>query len=331
MKTYWFALAATVALAAGPEYKLLDKIKLGGTNGWDYMAVDSSAERLYVSHTNQVEVIDLKTNKPMGKIADTPGVHGIALAQDLGKGFISNGRDNSVTIFDLKTLAATGKVKTGENPDAILYDSASKKVFAFNGRSHDATIIDAKTGMVSATINVGGKPEFSQNDGKGKVWVNIEDTAELIEIDAAKSTITQRIKLAPCEEPTGLARDAKKNRLFVACSNKTLAVVDPAAGKVLGTVAIGAGADGVAFDSGFAYTSNGADGTITVVGEQGGKWEAVGTIQTTRSARTITVDPKTHRLYLPAAEAGPAPPVKEGKQGRPQLAPDSFHVMVLGK
>ena len=225
----------------------------------------------------------------------------------------------------------TGKVKTGENPDAILYDSASKRVFAFNGRSKDTTIIDAKTGMVATTINVGGKPEFAQNDGKGKVWVNIEDTNELLEIDSAKSIITKRIKLDPCDEPTGMARDAKKNMLFVACSNKTMAVVDPAAGKVIGTVAIGSGADGVVFDDGFAYTSNGADGTMTVSTEQGGKWVAVATIPTERSARTISVDPKTHRLFLPAAEAGAPTPGKDGKAGRPQLAPESFHVLVMGK
>ena len=332
MKRYvWLALAAA-ALAAAPGYKVVNKIKIGGAGAWDYVYVDSAAQRLYASHGTQVEVIDLAAQMPVGKIPDTNGVHGIAVASDLGRGFTSNGRDNSVTIFDLKTLQPIGsKVPTGRNPDAILYEPHTKRVFAFNGASHDATSIDAKTGQALATFDVGGKPEFSQTDGKGKVWVNIEDTGEILEIDAAKNTITRRISIKPCENPTGLAYDEKKKRLYSACSNKLVAVTDPAAGKLLGTAPIGAGSDGVVFDNGFAVTSNGADGTLTVVEEQSGKYVVVETVTTQRSGRTIGVDHKTHKIYVPAADSGAAAVGKDGKQGRPQLLPDTFSVLVIAR
>jgi YVTN family beta-propeller protein len=316
-------------LAADPSYKVANKIKIGGVNGWDYVYVDSAAQRLYVSHTQQVEVIDLAKMEQVGKIPETTGVHGIAIASDLGKGFTSNGRDNSVSIFDTKTLAVTSKTPVGMNPDAILYEPSSKRVFAFNGNSKDATVIDAKTGMVVATIPVGGKPEFSQTDGKGTVWVNIENTAEVVEIDAKKATVTKRYSLAPCEDPTGLAYDGK-GKLYSACSNKMAAISDPKAGKVLATVPIGAGADGIAFDSGMAFASNGGDGTVTVIGEKGGKYEALETVTTQRTARTIGVDTKTHKLFLPAADTAAGAPGKDGK-ARPTTVPDSFSVLVLTK
>jgi len=328
-RTALIVLMALVALAAAPGYKVIDKIKIGGGGGWDYVYIDSAANRLYVSHTNQTEVIDTATHKLVGTIPDTTGVHGIAIATDLGKGFTSNGRANNVTIFDLKTLMATGKVDTGMNPDAILYEPDSHRLFTFNGRSKDATVIDAKAGTVIATLPVGGKPEFAQYDGKGKVYVNIEDTSEIVELDAAKAAITKRIKLAPCEEPSGLAIDRQKRRLFAVCSNKLMAVVDPDAGKVLTTLPIGTGADGAAFDNGFAFSSNGGDGTMTVVQETSpGKFEVVETVATARTARTIGADPKTHKLYLPAAEQGPPP---AGGKGRGTIVPDSFHIVVVGR
>jgi YVTN family beta-propeller protein len=318
-----------MALAAAPGYKVIDKIKIGGPGQWDYVYIDSDANRLYVSHGAQVEVIDTATNKLVGTIPDTAGVHGIAVANDLGKGFTSNGRANNVTIFDLKTLMATGTVATGMNPDAILYDPVSHRLFAFNGRSNDATVIDAKAGTVISTVPVGGKPEFAQYDGKGKVYFNVENTGEIVEMDAAKAAITKRIPLAPCEDPTGLAIDRQKRRLFAACGNKKMAIVDPDSGKVIASVEIGAGADGAAFDNGFAFSSNGGDGTITVVQEtSAGKFEVVETVQTARTARTMGADPKTHKLYLPAAEQGPPP---AGGKGRGTIVPDSFHVMVVSK
>ncbi|HSP68584.1 MAG TPA: YncE family protein [Bryobacteraceae bacterium] len=320
---------AIVALAAAPGYKVIDKIKIGGAGQWDYVFIDSDAGRLYVSHGNQTEVIDTAANKLVGTIPDTTGVHGIAIANDLGKGFTSNGRANNVTIFDLKTLTATGKVDTGMNPDAILYEPVSHRLFTFNGRSSDATVIDPKAGTVITTLPVGGKPEFAQYDGKGKVYFNVENTGEIVELDAAKAAITRRIPLAPCEDPTGLAIDRQKQRLFAACGNKKMAIVDYAAGKVIATVDIGAGADGAAFDNGFAFSSNGGDGTMTVVQEtSAGKFEVVETVQTARTARTMVADPKTHKLYLPAAEQGPPP---AGGKGRGTVVPDSFHVIVVSR
>ncbi|MEP7353984.1 MAG: YncE family protein [Acidobacteriota bacterium] len=335
MKRYFLtALAlltlAGLAIAAAPGYKVLSKLKIGGAGGWDYVFVDSDAQRLYVSHTNQVEVVDMKTMMLTGKIENTTGVHGIAIAPDLNRGYTSNGRDNSVTIFDTKTLATISKTPVGMNPDSIIYEPSSKRVYTFNGRSADATAIDAKTGMVVGTVPLGQKPEFSQTDGKGKIWVNLEPTHEIVEIDAAKATINKKYSIEPCEEPSGLARDPKSGSLFSVCGNKMMIVSDPATGKVLANLVIGAGADGVAFDNGMAFSSNGGDGTITVVGQEGGKWTILETAQSQRTGRTIGVDPKTHHLFIPAAESTPGV-MKDGKQGRPQVTPDSFTIFVVGK
>jgi len=326
-------VVAATASAAGPGYKVTDRIKIGGTGTfWDYVFVDSDAARLYVSHSNQTEIVDLKTNKVIGTIMETQRVHGIAIAGDLGKGYTSNGGTNNATVFDLKTMKATGTVATGTNPDAIIYDPASHRVFSFNGNSKDVTVIDAKTDKVITTVSVVGKPEFAQVDGKGKLYFNDETSSEVVEMDTAKATITRRLKLAPCEEPTGLVIDTKKGRLFAACSNKLMAAVDAKAWKLLGTVAIGAGADGVTFDDGRVFTSNGGDGTMSVIGEKDGKWAVEETVDTQRSARTIGADMKTHKIYLPAAENGPAPVGKDGKaKGRGPLLADSFTVLVVSR
>src|SRR5438093_7115343 len=234
-------------VAAAPTgYRTMGEIKIGGEGGWDYLTVDSAARRLYVSHATHVVVVDLDANKVVGDIPDTPGVHGIAIAAELNRGFISNGRGNNVTIFDLKTLKPIGTAATGENPDSIRYDATSGRVFASNGRTKNATAIDAKTGTVAGTIALPGKPEFSIADGKGKVYVNIEDTNEIVEIDAAKAAVTKKYSLSPCESPSGLAFDAKERRLFSVCSNRLMAVSDPDTGKVVATPAIGAGPDGAA-------------------------------------------------------------------------------------
>jgi YVTN family beta-propeller protein len=324
--------AAGCLLAAPPTYKVVNKIKIGGGTRWDYAYLDSANHRLYVSHGTQTEVIDTATDKLVGTIPDTKGVHGIAVANDLGKGYTSDGADNDVTVFDLKTLKVLGKVKTGQNPDAIIYEPVSHRVFAFNGRSNDATAIDAKAGnVITASIPLGGKPEFAQIDGKGHVYVNIENTNEIVEIDAKNALVSKRYPIAPCDGPSGMAIDLK-NRLYSVCSNKTMIVSDPATGKVLATPAIGAGTDGVAFDDGYAFSANGGDGTITMVAETSpGKFEPVATIQTTRGARTIAADQKAHKLYLPAAEMGPPTEGKDGKKGRPQPLPDSFQIVVVGR
>ncbi len=198
-------LAAAVAAAAPGGYHVIKEIKIGGEGGWDYVTVDSAARRLYQSHATKVVVVDVDAGKVVGEIPDTPGVHGVAVAAELNRGFTSNGRGNNVTIFDLKTLKSLGQVKTGENPDAILYEPVSGRVFTFNGRSKDSTAFDAKTGNVESTITLGGKPEFSAADGKGKIYVNIEDTSEIVEIDARKLSVTKRYSLKPADSPSGVA------------------------------------------------------------------------------------------------------------------------------
>ena len=320
-------LPAMLAMAAPTGYHILGEVKIGGEGGWDYLTVDSAAHRLYVSHATHVAVVDVDSGKVVGDIPDTQGVHGIALAPELNKGFTSNGRANNVTIFDLKTLKAIGQVPTGENPDSIRYDAVSGRVFTFNGRSNNSTAIDAKTGKVAGTIALGGKPEFSVADGKGMVFVNIEDKNEVVAIDAAKLSVAKRYSLSPCDGPSGLAIDTKSRRLFSVCSNRLMAVSDPDSGKVLATPAIGQGSDGAAFDpgTGYAFSSNG-DGTLTVVQQAGGKWEVLENIATERGARTIALDDKTHKLYLPTARTAPS----QGG-GRATYLPDTFKVLIIGK
>ncbi len=314
-------------MAAATGYHILNEIKIGGDGGWDYLTVDSAARRLYVSHATHVVVVDIDKNTVVGDIPDTPGVHGIAIAPDLNKGFISNGRGNNVTIFDLKTLKTTGTVATEMNPDSIRYDPVSKRVFAFNGRSRSATAIDAKTDKAVGTIMLPGKPEFSVADGKGKVYANIEDTSEIVEIDAATAKVVKKYALTGCEGPSGLAIDTKARRLFSVCGNRVMAVSDPDKGSVVTTLPIGAGSDGVAFDAGtgYAISSNG-DGTLTIVQQNGGKYDVVENIATERGARTIAIDEKMHRVYTPTATVGQA-----AAGGRAPYLPDSFKVLVVGK
>jgi YVTN family beta-propeller protein len=325
-------LAASLAFAAGPpEYKVVGKIKIGGAGRWDYVCVDSANHRLYVSHGTQTEVIDTASDKVIGTIAETNGVHGIAIAADLGKGFISDGQDNDVTVFDTKTNQRTSRIKTGQNPDSIIYEPVTHRVFTFNGRSSDSTIIDAKTGnVITASLPLNGKPEFSQVDGKGHVFANIEDKNEIVVIDAKDGVVTKRYSIAPCDGPSGLTIDSK-SRLYSVCGNHMMIVSDPMAGKVLATPAIGAGPDGVAFDDGYAFSANGRDGNLTMVGEKGGSFEPLATIPTQAGARTIGADQKAHKLYLPTAEFAAAGEAKDGKKGRPQAVPDTFAILVVGR
>ena len=300
---------------------------MGGDEGWDYVAVDSDARRIYVSHGSRVVVLDADSDAVTGEIADTQGVHGIAIASDLGRGFTSNGRANTVTIFDLKTLSNLGTIKAGTNPDAIVYDAGTKRIFTMNGRSNDATAIDAASGNVVGTLPLGGKPEFAVSDGKGSIFVNIEDKSELVEFDPQKVAVLHRWPLAPCQEPSGLAIDRKNRRLFAGCDNKMMAVVDANSGKVIATPAIGEGVDANGFDPGtnFAFASNG-DGTLTVVHEDSpDKFTVVDNVSTKRSARTMGLDLKTHNIYLPAADFNaPAPGERRGK-----IKPGSFVLLLV--
>lgn len=326
-------LATSIALAATGNYHVTGKIEIGSEGGWDYLTVDSAARRLYISHATKVVVVDLDSEKMVGEIAGTAGVHGIAIAPKLNRGFTSNGRSNNVTIFDLKTLKPLGEVKTGENPDAITYDEKSNRVVTFNGRSKDATVFEAATGKVLATIPLGGKPEFPATDGQGKMWVNIEDTHEIAELDVIKSVVTKRYVLEGCEDPTGLAMDFQRQRIFSVCGNKVMAISDPIAGKVVATLPIGEGSDGASFDpaTGLVFSSNG-EGTLTVVRLVNGKYEVAENVPTARGARTMTIDPKTHKLYLPNAKYAPAVPAAAGqKSARPAMVPGSFSVLVMAQ
>ncbi len=327
-------ILAANSYAADSGYHILKRLKVGGEGGWDYLTVDGPARRLYVSRSSHVMVIDLDTDKVVGDIPNTPGVHGVAVARELSRGFTSNGKADTSTIFDLKTLRVLGEVKTGGNPDAIVYDFVSNKVFTFNGRSKDATVIDAFLGKVVGTIPLGGKPEFAATDGKGKVYVNIEDTNEVVEIDSLKARVTRKFSLKPCEEPTGMGLDLEHGRVFSGCHNKTMTVLDTKAGNVIATVPIGENVDGNGFDdlTGLAFSSNG-DGTLTVVRETSpGKFEVVETVTTQRGARTMAIDPVTHYIYLPAAQfPPPEKSTQTGSKPRPVMVKDSFEVLVVGK
>jgi DNA-binding beta-propeller fold protein YncE len=328
------AAAPAAALASSPGYAITARYAVGGDGGWDYLTVDAAARRIYVSRGTHVAVVDADSGKVVGDIPGTEGVHGIALAPDLKKGFTSNGRAGTVTVFELPSLAVTGTWKTtGENPDAILYEPVSRRLLTFNGRGKNATVFDAATGAVTGTIPIGGKPEFAVSDAAGRVYVNVEDTSEILAIDPATASVKARWSLAPCQEPTGLAIDAKAGVLFAGCGNKLAAVVRTSDGKLLGTPAIGEGCDGVAFDpgSGLAFAANG-EGTVTVLQETSpGTWAPVQTVPTQRSARTIALDGKTHRLYLSAAKLGPPPAPSPGApRPRPVVEPGSFEILVVG-
>src|ERR1700756_4104790 len=329
------SLAAVALAAAGPGYHVIQTYKLGGEGGWDYLTADAEARRVYISRGTHVMVIDADSGKSVGDIADTPGVHGIALAPELGRGFTSNGREGTVSIFDMKTLATSSKVKVGDNPDAILYDPATKRVFTFNGRSQDSTAIDATNGTVLGTIKLDGKPGFAASDAKGMIFVNIEDKSELTAIDPNKLEVKAKWPLAPCTEPSGLSIDRKNRRLFVGCDNKMMAVVDADSGKVLATPAIGEGVDATAFDdeSGLAFASCGQDGVLTVVKEESpSKFSVAENVPTQKSARTMALDTKTHNVYTVAAKFGPRhAPTPQNPRGYPPVLPDSFVVLVVSK
>ena len=330
----FIALMSAAIAASAPGYHIVGTWKLGGEGGWDYLKVDSDAHRLYIARATRVMVIDTESGKPVGEISDTPGVHGVALVPDIGKGFASNGREDTVSVFDLQSLKTLTKIKVGNRPDAIWYDPASKRVFTFNAGSQDATAIDAEKGAVAGTVPLGGKPEFAASDGKGTVYVNIEDKNQLVAFDATQLKEKQRWPLAGCDEPIGLAMDQKNRRLFVGCGNKVMPVVDADSGKILATLPIGGGVDATAFDdqAGLAFASCG-EGVLTVVREESpGKFSVAETVNTQRGARTMALDAKTHKVFTVTAQFGP-PPASTAAQPhpRPSILPDSFVVLVLGR
>jgi len=329
-----FSHAATPA-PAGSGYHVIKTVAVGGDGGWDYVYVDSDARRVYVSRGTHTMVIDADTYAVVGDIPETQGVHGIAIASDLGRGFTSNGGSNDVTIFDLKTLKAIGNVKTDVNPDAILYEPVTKRVFTFNGGRRNiaggknSTAINAADGTVLGNIDLRGKPEFAAADGKGSVYVNNEDSSELHHIDAATLKELHHWPLAPCKSPSGLAMDVKNRRTFSVCDEKVMAVMNVDTGKVVATPTICEGPDAAGFDpsSGYVFASCG-DGNLTVIHEDSpDKYTVVENVPTKKSARTMGLDLKTHNIFLPAADFdAPAAGERRGK-----MKPGSFVLVVVGK
>lgn len=323
-------VVGSLAVHAAEPYRLIKEMTIGGEGGWDYITVDPPAHRLYVSHATKVVVVDIDTGKVVGEIPDTAGVHGFAVAPDLGRGFSSNGRANTSTIIDLKTLKPLGTVNTGGNPDAIFYEPTRKEVYTMNGGGKSATVFEAQTGKVVATIALGGKPEAVVEDtSTHRLFVNLEDTGAIGVIDITTHTLVATWPLAGCEEPTGLGYDPKNHRLFSACANKVMTVTDSTSGKRVTTAPIGNGADGAAFDpaTGMAFASNGADGTVTIAHlDTADTLTVVQTLPTMVSGRTMILDPVTHDIFVPAAATTPNP---SGK-GRPLPVPGTFRVLMYG-
>jgi YVTN family beta-propeller protein len=328
------AIALQSAMVAEEDYKFLNEIPIGGEGGWDYVTIDAAARRLYLSHATKIVVIDLEKNAIAGEIGDTPGVHGFVVAPELQRGFSTNGKESKCSVVDLKTLKTISKIKTGANPDALLYEPRRGEVYVFNHSGNSATVIDAKASKVIATIELSGNPEFTVVDSAaGRVYCNIEDKSEVAVIDPAKHEVVARWPLAPGSEPTGMALDAVHHRLFVGCHNKLMAMLDTETGRVVATVPIGAGVDGCAFDDAtqLAFASCG-DGTTTIAKEETPqKITVIQTLKTERGARTIALDPQTHRIYLPTAQFHPPPsPAPGAFPGRPMIVPDTLKLLVYG-
>ncbi|TBR36558.1 MULTISPECIES: YncE family protein [Dyella] len=332
------ALAVALALlpcpagllaADAPPVQVIKRIPLGGTGGWDYLAVDPAHHHLFVSHGDRVIVVDTSDDHVVADIPDTQGVHGIAVAPELGQGFTSNGAANAVTVFDLASLKTLATIPgTGANPDAILFDPMSHDVFTFNGKAHSASVIDPEKRSVVATIDLPGKPEFAQADGAGHIFVNIEDRAEMVQIDALQRKVTRTWSLKPCESPSGLAMDKAHHRLFSVCDNETMVVSDATKGRVVAKLPIGQGPDAVSFDddTGTIYTSNGHSGNLTVIHQDGvNRYHVVATVPTQVGARTQALDASAHRLYLSVGERSVA---AAGKPATTEAG--TFQVLVLG-
>ena len=314
------------------KYTPSKEIAVGGEGGWDYLSVDSGARRLYVSHGTKVVVIDIDKDVVVGEITNTPGVHGLVPAPELQKGFTSNGRENKASVVDLKSLQTLAKVETGQNPDGMLYEPGQQEVYMFNGRGESATVIDAKLGKVITTIPLGGKPEFAACDPKaGRVYNNLEDKNQVVAIDTKTHQIVNTWPIAPGEEASGMAIDLAHHRLFLGCGNKLMAMMDSTSGKVVATVPIGDGVDANAFDPGtqLAFASCG-DGTVTIAHEDApDKLTVVQILKTEPRARTMTLDTKTHRIYLGSARfEAPTEPASGKSRQRPKMVPDSFKILV---
>jgi YVTN family beta-propeller protein len=321
-------LALFTALPGLAQFKMVQRAKLGGEGGWDDLTYDNVGHRLFITRGSHVMVVDGESLKMMGDIPNLSGIHGVALDQDLGHGFVSNGGDNTVTVFDLKTLNKLASVTVGERPDAIMFEPFTKRVFTFNARGKDISAIDPATNKVAGSIALGGKPEFPVNDGKGKAYVNIEDKSEIAEFDPAKLTLIAHWSIVPCQEPSALAFDVQHHRLFAGCDNKMMAVVDSDSGKVITTVPIGEGVDGGRFNpkTQQIFMSCG-EGVLTVIHEDSpDKYSVVQNVPTVRGARTMALDEESNTAYLVTAQRSETPP-PPGQ--RPTMVPGSFEVLVV--
>ena len=324
-------LLSAAALAAPPQYRVAAQLPVAGPTRWDLVYVDQSAHRLYVAHGTRTDIIDTAHETPAGSLADTRGVHGIAIADELGLAFTSDGADDEIGVYDLATRHRVRSIKAGANPDAIVYEPVSRRVIAFNGRSQDATIADAASGaVVAASLPVGGKPELAVVGSHGLVYFNVESTAEVAVLDARAGRLVGRYSIAPCRSPTGLAMDPQ-GRLYSVCANALMVISDPASGRVIGQAGIGAGPDGVVWMDGYAISANGRDGTASVVGETApGRFETVATFDVARGARTIAADSSLHKLFLPSADFRPqAQPAPGQEPARPEAIAGSFKVIVV--
>lgn len=332
-------LGTILMLAACSEqqpqgYHLEKSVSVAGDDGWDLVSVDSAARWVYIAHSTKADVINADTGEVVGTIAPLAGAHGVAVAPGTGNGFATNGKANKVTVFDLKTLMAKGEIKTGEKPDGIIYDPATKHIFAFNNDGKSVTVIDAASAKKIGTIALKGAPEFAVADGHGHVFVNLEDTSEMLVIDSKHSKVAKRWALAPCKEPTGLAFDLHNQRLFAGCGNRVLAVVNAQNGHVITTLPIGEHVDAAAFDpSTHEITSSAADGTLTVIAQDDADhYHVAQTIKTPSRSKTFALDEKTHRLFVPSADFGPAPaPSKDNPKGRPPVLPGTFKVLFFDR
>ena len=321
------AIAAIPAVAQ-KSFKLADRVKLGGEGGWDYLTYDPEGSRVFVTRGNHVMVVDAKTLKPTGDITDLSGTHGVALAPTLGRGYITSGGDDMLVVFDLKTLKVLDKIKVGKRPDAVLYDASSKRVYTFNAQSQDSTVVDAAAGKVIGSVPLGGKPETGVADGKGNVYVNIEDRSEIVRIDTAKLTVAEHYPMAGCDEPSALAMDVAHRRLFAGCASKIMAVVDPDAGKLVTTVDIGGGVDAGAFNpkTQQIFMSCG-EGVLTVIHQDSpDKYSVVQNVPTVRGARTMALDAASNTVYSATAQFDPTPPPPGQRR---KMIPDTFELLVI--
>lgn len=330
MRSVAFLLAFGAAAfgQSSPAYHVTHTYTLGGEGSWDYVVPDPPNHRLFIARQSRVMVVDEESGSLLGEVTGIQGAHGTAIAETTGHGFATSGNDQSVVMFDLKTFKVLGRIPAAEDADAIVYDSASNRVFTLNGDAHSSTVIDPRAGTLITNIPLGGKPEYGASAGDGKVYANLTDTSEVVEIDARTATVSRRWSTAPCKQPVAMAIDTGHHRLFSGCRSGVMAVSDYQAGKVVATVSIGMGVDGSGYDaaSANAFASN-ADGTLTVIHQDGpDQYHVAQTLETPQGSRNMGLDPTNHRVFVVSGKFGPVP---AGGRGRGPVLPGSFSLMVI--